>query len=69
MGTGTDDRSRRTEVLSWFGIAVIISLALMVVAFMVWWGYALVVSGLMVPILLPFVAADLLTKPPPKLRN
>lgn len=58
-----------TEVLSWFGIAVIISLALMVVAFMVWWGYPLVVLGLMVPILLPFVAADLLTKPPPKLRN
>ena len=55
--------------LGWFSIAVLMAPALLVVALMVWWGYPLLVLGLMVPILLPFVAADLLTKPPPKARN
>jgi hypothetical protein len=53
-------RAPKGSELSWFGIAVIISPALLVVAFMVWWGYPLLILGLMVPILSPFVLADLL---------
>jgi hypothetical protein len=61
-------RSEQNPVPGPYSIAAW-TLPLLVVAFMVWLGYPLLVLGLIVPILVPFVVADLLTKPPPRARN